>query len=130
MYEALFELQGGRCRICGRPPKDKNLNLDHKHLKIQAFRTGFSEPGAKWEAWATLPDGHKLTRYGTTRAIAVNTARFAALPLSVRGLLCPGRHRGCNRLLGRVDDINWLKAAIAYLEEIPAKEILDKFKKA
>ena len=32
-----------------------------------------------------------------------------------RGLLCPGR-MGCNRRLGRVDDIAWLKAAVAYLE--------------
>jgi len=34
-----------------------------------------------------------------------------------RGLLCPGRF-GCNRRLGRVDDVEWLRAAIAYLESV------------
>lgn len=32
-----------------------------------------------------------------------------------RGLLCGGR-MGCNRRLGRVDDIAWLAAALAYLK--------------
>lgn len=31
-----------------------------------------------------------------------------------RGLLCPGR-MGCNRKLGRVDDLAWLRAANRYL---------------
>lgn len=32
-----------------------------------------------------------------------------------RGLLCGGR-MGCNRRLGRVDDLDWLAAATAYLQ--------------
>lgn len=30
-YEALLELQGGRCAICGRRPKTKRLAVDHDH---------------------------------------------------------------------------------------------------
>lgn len=36
-----------------------------------------------------------------------------------RGLLCGGR-MGCNRRLGRVDNIAWLEAAVAYLRRCQA----------
>ena len=32
-----------------------------------------------------------------------------------RGLLCGGL-RGCNRKLGRIDDLEWLRAALAYVK--------------
>jgi hypothetical protein len=43
---------------------------------------------------------------------------------SVRGLLCGGRHWGCNRRLGRVDNREWLMNASAYVENPPAQQIL------
>ena len=30
-YEALLELQGGGCAICGAPPKTRRLHIDHDH---------------------------------------------------------------------------------------------------
>jgi hypothetical protein len=30
-YERLFEQQGGKCDICGNPPKSKALAVDHDH---------------------------------------------------------------------------------------------------
>lgn len=32
-YEALFKHQNGKCAICGNPPKNKSLNVDHRHVK-------------------------------------------------------------------------------------------------
>ena len=79
-YLAIFERQNGTCALCGRPPKNVRLNVDHRH-------------------------GQKDKRH------------------SVRGLLCAGR-MGCNRKLGRVDDREWLKAALRYLMHPPAREVL------
>lgn len=30
-YEAMLAIQGGGCRLCGRPPKKKRLSVDHDH---------------------------------------------------------------------------------------------------
>jgi hypothetical protein len=43
---------------------------------------------------------------------------------SVRGLLCGGRHWGCNRRLGRVDNREWLLNASNYVENPPAQLVL------
>lgn len=40
---------------------------------------------------------------------------------SVRGLLCGGRWAGCNRKLGRIDNVKWLRQVLAYIENPPAK---------
>lgn len=42
---------------------------------------------------------------------------------SVRGILCGGRWSGCNRKLGRHDNLAWLKKVIAYLEDPPARKL-------
>lgn len=43
---------------------------------------------------------------------------------TVRGLLCGGRWAGCNRKLGRIDKPEWLKAALEYVSNSPAKAVL------
>lgn len=43
---------------------------------------------------------------------------------SVRGLLCGGRHWGCNRRLGRVDNREWLMNATEYVNNPPAQQVL------
>lgn len=43
---------------------------------------------------------------------------------SVRGLLCGGRHYGCNRRLGRVDNVFWLQNMVEYLKNPPAQQVL------
>lgn len=43
---------------------------------------------------------------------------------SVRGLLCGGRWAGCNRRIGRLDKVPWLRQVITYLEHPPAQDIL------
>lgn len=71
-WRKLWEWQGGKCGICGKPPKT-TLCIDHDH------KTGL-----------------------------------------VRGLL----HPLCNGKLGKVkDDIEWLRGAMAYLEDPPAQQL-------
>jgi hypothetical protein len=43
---------------------------------------------------------------------------------SVRGLLCGGRYAGCNRKLGRIDNVQWVRNIVAYLENPPAQQVL------
>lgn len=41
-----------------------------------------------------------------------------------RGILCGGRWSGCNRKIGRIDDIDWLERVLVYLKDPPAKRVL------
>lgn len=134
----LDKAQESKCGICGRLAKEMPLNVDHFHFKVSAYRATLKEPKAGlaendtqsryyvtgWIAVASLPHRTMFWRWAITKSKAVELAKNDALPYSVRGLLCPGRHRGCNRLLGRVDSIEWLRKAIAYLENPPAWKVL------
>lgn len=119
--EDLAHLQDNRCGICGREAKDAPLNVDHFHFKVTVWRSYFAESGHKW--CAQVRELQRPVFYGKTQKEARKLAYQDALPHSVRGLLCPGRHRGCNRLLGRVDSIEWLEKALAYLKDPPARKI-------
>jgi len=33
-YEALLRIQNGGCAICGRPPKNRRLDMDHDHRSM------------------------------------------------------------------------------------------------
>ena len=118
MYNRLGEIQGWRCAACGRSAKNMPLNLDHHHFKIEAHR---SEEG-NWYAF-TRTNGIYVDAIARTKTEAVGVVRERALPLSVRGLLCPGRYAGCNRKLGRIDDPKWLRSVLSYLENPPAKQV-------
>lgn len=39
LYEPLLELQGGKCALCDRKPKNRKLDLDHDHktMKIRGL---------------------------------------------------------------------------------------------
>ena len=131
MYNALGELQGWVCGACGKPPKDGGMNLviDHYHFKIHVQRTQNAQKGG----WlAGCPDLSPQICWGKTKTEAIARAKDHLLPLSVRGLLCPGRHGkaghgACNRLMGRVDNVEWLKKVVHYLENPPAKKVLTKY---
>lgn len=32
-YEVILASQGGKCWICGKPPKKRRLHIDHEHMK-------------------------------------------------------------------------------------------------
>jgi hypothetical protein len=58
-----------------------------------------------------------------TKDKAIADVKRQATPASIRGLLCPGRYTGCNRLMGRVDKPDWLRKVIHYLENPPADKV-------
>ena len=128
MYNALGEVQGWKCAGCGKHVSEKSLNLDHFHFRIQLRRSTSLElvrfPQAKWRAYTSI-DGQAFIAAGRTQKEARLNLKDQALPVSVRGLLCAGRHgTGCNTKLGRIDDVVWLGTMIGYLNDPPAKKIL------
>lgn len=124
MYWALGTKQGWACGICGRIAKNMPLNVDHEHFRVQIQRVG-----KLWHGNAVFKDGSCTPLLASPKkVILVAAIREVALPLSVRGLLCPGRHGKaghgcCNRLLGRVDNPDWLEKARNYLLNPPAKDL-------
>jgi len=133
MYNALGEFQGWRCAGCGRLSKTAPLNVDHKHFHVEAERVGpnripeYAFSTAKW--YASVHEFPDIEVWGMTRKAVEQEARKAALPRSVRGLLCAGRYAGCNRKLGRIDNPVWLRRILAYLENPPAEQIQKVYQK-
>ena len=132
MYNALDRLQHHICPGCGKEFKSPP-NVDHRHFKVITKREpGFGINGFE-NGWEASVSEFEVFRWAKTKREAIKLAKDLALPLSVRGLLCAGRHckagQGCcNRLLGRVDNVIWLKSMIRYLEDPPARKILQEAK--
>ena len=125
--QKVSQSQGDCCGICGRHESEftQPLQVDHHHFKITAVRILAATHGVKpfWQA-STLVRDIYIVKIAPTKQKAIQAVKDAALPLSVRGLLCPGRYRGCNRLLGHIDNIPFLEKAIAYLKNPPAHQVI------
>jgi len=119
MYNQLAAIQDYKCAACGKPAKTMPLNVDHKHFHIEVQRC--TPPVTGWIA--NVSELNRPPFVAKTKVEAMRLAREDALPHSVRGLLCAGRYMGCNRKLGRIDNIPWLEAILAYLRSWPAKQI-------
>lgn len=55
-YDALLTYQGGRCAICGNPPKARRLHVDHDHRTgkvrgLLCFRCNRALPNYVTEEW-------------------------------------------------------------------------------
>lgn len=100
-YCALYAFQGGKCAICERPL------LVNPALPI-----------------APPTEGNPTRAEVDHRHVPKKVKPQPEKRTLVRGLLCGGRYAGCNAKLGHVDNIEWLKAAVAYLEELPAQKLL------
>jgi Recombination endonuclease VII len=114
----------GSCRLC---VKDKSLMRNYgitleeymKILRFQEFKCAIcskplnfsiSEPG--WVKGTGRPElDHRHDGKRVDKEL-------------VRGILCGGRWAGCNRKLGRIDNIDWLEKVLLYLKSPPAKKIL------
>jgi hypothetical protein len=121
-----IEEWGGRtssnsCRAC---LKDKALRYNYG-ISLDEYLKLFELQGGKCAICAK-----QLTKF---TKIVDNTLGRAELDHQhggktvdkkyVRGILCGGRWAGCNRKLGRVDNIAWLRAAAEYLTHPPAKQL-------
>lgn len=79
-YEYVLEDQGGKCAICGRPPKPggRRLNIDHDHI-TGAVRGLLCASCNRMLGWArdvaiTLDAGGIYLRYGHLAACAYRDA--------------------------------------------------------
>jgi Recombination endonuclease VII len=126
ILNAIGEFQGWCCGVCGRHQSEFRISLaiDHAHFRIFATRC----PTGGWQARAVFQDEIFADVTAKTKAAAIQQARQDALPKSVRGLLCPGRHgrtgQCCNRLMSRIDDWDWLEQVQSYLKNPPARKII------
>jgi hypothetical protein len=120
--------QNYRCGVCGRHEDEFTvpLQVDHKHFKVQTQRSRHSS--LKWTAYTEL-DGRTHYAYADTQKAAIVRLKDVVLPLSVRGLACPGKYSGCNRLMGRIDKIEWLEKVLNYLRNPPAHKVIDRVPK-
>ena len=91
--------------------------------------------GITLEEWTAIGDFQnwlcaackRPLRRGTKQGLRVETDHDHKIKdkrRSVRGLLCGGRHYGCNRRLGRVDNVQWLQNMVEYLKNPPAQQVL------
>lgn len=133
-YNLILTAQHFMCGACGRPASSFTtpLQIDHEHFKVTAVRTiyvtGYPPPELKWKARTTV-QGQYMEWYDKTKERAISVLKEHAMPYSIRGLLCPGRHGPagtcCNRNMGRIDKPEWLKKVVYYLENPPARKVLD-----
>lgn len=136
MYQALGAKQGWKCAICGRRADGgvsgglDRLNLDHRHFTVRVYRNSPEQIADGIPKWVALVEDFDpvISACRGTKQAAIAAVKELALPCSVRGLLCPGRHGKaghgcCNRLLGRVDNPDWLEKARNYLLNPPAKDL-------
>ena len=131
-YNKILEVQGGCCAACGRPSTDftVSLNVDHEHFRVKVYRRdagSLFEPDCKWQAHTRVQTKF-IIRIARSKEQAIAECKKSAMPYSVRGLLCPGRHGPagtcCNRNIGRIDNPDWLRKVIVYLEDPPARKVL------
>jgi len=91
-YLELWHFQNGKCAICKR-----KLNK------------GIGVIGPHGASLGRPEVDHQHVKKGVNKKY-------------VRGILCGGRWAGCNRKLGRIDNLDWLQSVITYLQNPPAKQ--------
>jgi hypothetical protein len=115
--DAIAAEQGNKCAACGRPfDEHTRKEVDHEHFKVQTIR------GSKGWYFST----RWVSGFALTKKDAIKIAKQGSLRFSVRGILCGGRYAGCNRKLGRIDNVPWLQAVLGYLQNPPARRVLRK----
>jgi hypothetical protein len=91
--DAMFALQGNVCKICGRPPGIRRLNVDHDHAfdRVKLFIERLPD----WN-WAAFLDDHSASAIaiGLTRKEARANGKRELRRRSVRGGLCLRCNKG------------------------------------
>lgn len=117
-YGQMLEEQNFGCAICGRPPGDKRLHVDHDHAfakrKIAAVKLS---PG-KWTASTHPSETPYYVATGSTKTEAKNVVKRLLLRGSVRGLLCWQDNTALQKYR---DCPNRLEAAADYIRRFHAK---------
>jgi len=124
-YNQILAKQGGKCAICGRPPGDRRLAVDHEHRFKYIKITVIKHPIAGWDVWSNMR--FLMAVSGKTKKDAILEARKIIMKKSIRGLLC---YR-CNTSLGKLtrkgnENPKWLRAAAKYLEDFDDRHNINK----
>ncbi len=114
--------QNGSCKAC---LKNKSLLRDYG-ISLDEFVALWEFQGRKCAICQTdldittaAPDWQQ----GMRTEIDHNHAKGLPKRDAIRGLLCGGRWKGCNRRLGHIDDAIWLQAAADYISDPPAQQM-------
>jgi hypothetical protein len=114
--------KNGGCRAC---IKNRNF-LRNYGITLEEYLSLWEYQNGKC-ALCGMPVSVQLGRPGFNSGCRaeLDHEHNKALPqkMQVRGILCGGRWAGCNRKLGRLDKIEWLKGAIDYLTDPPARRL-------
>jgi hypothetical protein len=123
-YNKIGDAQSWRCGGCGKHADEFkiSMNVDHEHFTITLVRDELTD-GWIADTYIRFRNA-RLSRWGKTQKAARAALKDIALPLSIRGLLCPGRYKGCNRRMGRLDDPIIMRNLATYLENPPAMQIM------
>lgn len=134
-YDEMLGRQGGVCAICGRPPVNNRLAVDHDH-KPRYFKVHTQKREDKWYATLAFLSGgvfYKVDDSGNivpcgppdlptfsnrTRNGAIHELRYWLKRESVRGLLCFSCNSGLRKYS---DDPQRLNNAAEYLRSHQAK---------
>lgn len=120
----------GGCRLCA-----KETNLRYKYgLSVEEYVALYNHQDGKCaickkplELVKTTEERNKLGRAEVDHLhIPKKQKTKPSKKSTVRGLLCGGRWAGCNAKLGRVDKPEWLKAALEYVTNPPAKILFER----
>jgi hypothetical protein len=119
-YNEILAKQGGVCKICGRPPKNNRLSVDHDHrvrrIKFKPIRS-FSPWGFCVEARESYAQANSMLPedrcYAELKCDALQRVEKLLKLKSVRGLLCVNCNRG---LRWFSDNPQILREAAQYLE--------------
>lgn len=120
--EEIMKAEDYKCPGCGRDLRECRPEVDHEHVTNKMIIV-VKVPGG-WAGQVILQGGHIIAGIGKTKEQMIKNVKENAKRPSVRGVLCGGRYAGCNRKLGRLDNIPWLRNAVAYLSDPPARKVL------
>jgi Recombination endonuclease VII len=120
--EEIMQLQDYKCPGCGRDLRECRPEVDHEHVTMKMIKC--QRVGKVWLAGVTLSTGFPVVEWAKTKSLAIKLVKDKAKRPSVRGVCCGGRYAGCNRKMGRLDNIQWLINTVNYLKDPPARRIL------
>lgn len=117
---------GGTCRACLR---ERNIFREYG-ITMDEYKALWEFQGGRCAICGRdisilapgMPGWHVGTRTEVDHKHGTNLPKKQ----TVRGLLCGGRWAGCNRKLGRLDNITWLQNALNYITNPPAKQLFEK----
>jgi len=129
--DEIMKYQDYKCPGCGRDLRECRPEVDHEHITMKMIdvvlvkgsvfeQIGFTD---KWIA-SVIVGGKRITARAQTKTAVIKLVKQAAKRPSVRGICCGGRYAGCNRKMGRLDNIPWLENTVKYLKSPPARTVL------